>query len=66
MFILIILLGLSLYGLIPFIKAKDNTKDMNKLKSDLNENSELIQQKQKEYQEKLKNEANEWNNKIND
>ena len=62
----VILLGLSLYGLIPFVKAKDNTKDMNKLKNDLSENSELIEKKQKEYQEKLKNDENDWKNKLNE
>ena len=62
----IFFIGLSIYGCINYMNAKDNTKDMNKLKNDLNENSELIEKKQKEYQEKLKSEASDWNNTLND
>ncbi|MBQ3306576.1 MAG: acyltransferase [Bacilli bacterium] len=57
--------GLSILGTYQFIITKDNTKDMKKLQADLLENSKLIEKKQKEYQEKLKTEEDDYNTLIN-
>ena len=62
----IAVLVFSLYGLYRFIISKDYTSDMKKLEDDLKENSKLIEEKQKEYLEKMKNEEDEWEKLLND
>ena len=62
----IAVLVFSLYGLYRFIISKDYTNDMKKLEDDLKENSKLIEEKQKEYLEKMKNEEDEWEKLLND
>ena len=56
----------STYGLYQYIITKDNRAEMKKLEADLNHNRELIKQKQKEYEEKLKNEEDEWQKILSD
>ena len=63
--LLIPIIILSIYGLITYVKAKDYTEDMNKLKSDLEENRALIEQKQKEQLEKQKEEEDKWQDYLN-
>ena len=65
-FLLIIILLGTIFGFYKYIITKDYTKEMKKLESDLNKNSELIKERQKEYLEKLKKEEDEWKNTLND
>ena len=59
--IYIILLLITIFGTYKFIILKDNTKEINKLKSDLKNNQLMMKEKQKEYLEKKKQEEDEWN-----
>lgn len=63
--LLLILIGTS-FGFYKYITMKDYTKEIKKLESDLNKNSELIKERQKEYLENLKKEEDEWKNTLND
>ena len=63
--ILVPIVILSLYGIVTYVKAKDYTDDMNKLKSDLAENRELIEKKQQEQLQKSQEEENEWQDYLN-
>ena len=65
-FLLIIILLGTIFGFYKYIITKDYTKEMKKLESDLNKNSELIKERQKEYLENLKKEEDEWKNTLND
>ena len=58
--LLIIVTILSLIGCGKYIITKDYTGQMKKLEKDLNENRKLIDKKQKEYEEKMKNQEDEW------
>ncbi len=62
----ILVLGFSSYGLYKFIITPDYTNDMKKLENDLKANSELIEQKQQEYLESMKNEEDEWEKLLED
>ena len=61
----LIFILLSIFGIYQFVIAKDNTKEMKKLQSDLSENSKLIAQKQKEFIEKSKNEEEDYKTLLN-
>lgn len=56
---------ISSFGLYTFIITKDHTKEMKNLEVELEENSRLMEKKQKEYLEKVKTEENEWQNILN-
>ena len=56
----LIISAISGYGIYRYIITEDHTKEMKQLEDDLNKNQELIQQKQKEYLENLKNEEEDW------
>ena len=64
-FYLVILL-FTLFGTYKYIIAKDNTKEINKLKSDLSKNQEIMRQKQIEYLKNKQKEEDEWNTLLSD
>lgn len=66
LFLLILILIGTSFGLYKYIITKDYTKEMKKLESDLNKNSELIKKRQKDYLNNLKKEEDEWNSVLND
>ena len=51
---------ISFFGMYKYVIAKDYTEDMKKLESDLSNNKELIEQKQKEFLENQAKEQEEW------
>ncbi|MBR2827770.1 MAG: acyltransferase, partial [Bacilli bacterium] len=62
----LLFIGLTIYGGFTFIVAKDNTKEMNKLKSDLEKNQKIIEQRQKEFEKRKKEEETLWENTLNE
>ena len=65
--LLCIIIGIiSSYGIFQYVEAKDYTEEMNNLKKQLSDNEELIKSKQKDYEERLKQENDNWNNVLND
>ena len=62
----IIISIISLYGLFQYVQAKDYTDDMNNLKKQLSDNEKLIELKQKDYEERLKIENDNWYSVLND
>lgn len=56
----IIVLIVSLYGGYQYVISEDHTKEMQELETKLNENEKIMQQRQKEYAEKMKQEQNAW------
>ena len=62
----IIIAIFSAFGLVEYVHAKDYTEEMNKLRDQLSENQKMIQDKQKDYEERLKQEQEEWNKVMND
>lgn len=50
----------TIFGFLKFLATRDHTAEMKKLEDDLNQNRLLIEQKQKEYQEKAKTEEDNW------
>ena len=62
-----ILLGIpTLFGLYVYITSKDYSKEINDLKAQLAENQELLEKKQEEYKNRLKEEADSWNSVLSD
>ena len=61
-----IILVITLYGGYQFIIAKDHTEEMKALEEQLLENQSIIEQKQKEYAEKMKQEQDDWMNTLKD
>lgn len=55
-----ILLSICLYGIYQYIVAKDYTMAMQELESQLAQNQKIIEQKQAEYESKIKQEENDW------
>jgi lysophospholipase L1-like esterase len=51
---------LTIFGIYKYINTEDHTEDMKKLEKELNQNQELIRQKQQEYLSKLKDEEDDW------
>ena len=62
----LIIIGLTIYGGITFATAKDNTKEMNKLKRDLQNNQKIIEERQKEFEKRKKEEESNWENTLSD
>lgn len=56
----LLLLFLSFWGGYKYLMAKDHTAEMKKLEAQLAKNQEASLKKQEEYQQKLKNEQQEW------
>ncbi|MCR5796214.1 MAG: acyltransferase [Solobacterium sp.] len=52
--------GVSIFGGVRYIQAKDYTKDMKKLEEELENNRKLIEEKQKQYKEQKKSEDDAW------
>ncbi len=50
----LIVLSISFYGIYIYINAKDYTNEMKKLEEQLSQNQKIIEEKQKEYNDKLK------------
>ena len=55
----------SLFGLFKYVSAKDYTVEMNNLKNQLSENQKMIEEKQKDYEMRLKEENDSWNSVLN-
>ena len=64
--LLIILLSISSYGVYKYLISKDYTKEAEKLKEELARNEELMKQKQIEYEKKLKEDTEAWEQVLND
>ena len=62
--ILTLFILISIFGLWKYITVKDYTKDIKKLEQELNNNTELIKQKQKEYAERRKNEEDQYQKEL--
>ncbi len=56
----IVLIG-SLYGVYLYAVTEDHTEEMKMLEQSLNRNQELMEERQKEYEENEKEEIDEWN-----
>lgn len=56
----IIILGVSQYGIFQYFCAEDHTKEMKALEEQLQNNQQIIQNKQKEYELQLKQEEDDW------
>lgn len=63
--VLILTLLLCFNGLYKFAISKDYTEDMHKLEKELDDNKKIIEQKQKEYLEKQKEEQAKWEEILN-
>lgn len=55
-----------LFGAYKYVLAKDYTNEMNDLKKQLSNNEKLITEKQKDYENRLKEENDNWNSVLND
>ena len=64
-FIKIIFIVSTVFGLYQFIIMRDYTKEMQKLKESLTNQEKIIKEKQLEYRKKQLNEKEEWNNYLN-
>ena len=62
--VLIPLLLLSIFGAYKFIRAKDYTEDMKKLEEELQENNDLIKEKQKEYEKNKEQADSNWKEEL--
>ena len=62
----VLLLSFSAFGLYKYITTEDHTKEMEKLKNDLEENQKLIEKQREEYLNKKKSEEDEWQKVLND
>ncbi len=62
--LLSIVLLISSYGVYKYIISKDYTKEMKMLQKDLEVNESKLEEKRKEYMEKLKQEEDEWNSVL--
>ena len=62
----LLVLSISIFGFHKYIVTKDNTKEMKKLETDLNNNRKMILERQKEYQKNNKKETDEWQSILND
>ena len=60
------IIGLSLFGEYKYFNAKDHTKEMKKLEEQLAQNQDIIKEKQQEYEKQLKQEQEDWMNKLNE
>jgi len=58
--IFIPILVISLYGTYQYIIAEDHTQEMKELEEKLAQNEKIMQEKQKEYANQLKQEQDEW------
>ncbi len=56
----ILILGVFTYGLYNYFISEDHTKEMKKLEQELLENQKLILEKQEEYQNKIKQEEDDF------
>lgn len=65
-FCLLIVLIISFYGMIQYVLAEDHTEEMKQLEMQLNQNEEMMLEKQKEYELKVQQESNDWNQKLED
>ena len=63
--VLVLTLLLCFNGVYKFAISKDYTEDMHKLEKELDDNKKIIEQKQKEYLEKQKEEQAKWEELIN-
>ncbi len=55
---------ISLYGCYKYIIAKDFSKEMKKLENQLNSNLKIVENRQKEYASKLKNDEEAWKKEL--
>ena len=63
----IILLSIFVsYGIIQYAYAKDYTDEMNELRDQLDQNQKLLEEKQKDYMNRLKEEQDAWNQVLCD
>ena len=61
-----IILFITIFGLFEYIITKDYTKEMKELSDELSNNRKLIEEKQKQYQEKHNKEESAWEKLISD
>ena len=57
---------ISIFGTYQYIITKDHTKEMKELEEKIQKNKLLTEQKQQEYQEKLKEEQDAWQLELNE
>ena len=62
--LLVIISGLSIFGLYQYIITEDHTKEMNELEKQLSKNEEMMKKKQEEYKKSLEKENSEWEEKL--
>ena len=60
----IIILVVSIYGMYQYGISKDHTAEMKELEEQLNQNAEIMKQKQEEYAKQLKEEEDNWSLKF--
>ena len=58
--LLILLIGISGLGAYKYISTKNHEKEMKQLEEELAENAKLMQEKQNEYQQLIKQEEEDW------
>lgn len=63
---LVLLSSCAIYGVYYYVITEDHTQEMKELEEQLNKNEELMEQKQKEYEEALKKEQDNWNSILAD
>ena len=59
-------IGLSLFGFMKYLMAKDYTKEMKDLEKQMSQNSSIMELKKKEYENKAKEAQEQWNSVLND
>lgn len=64
--LIILLIPIVLFGGYKYVSAKDPTNELKELENKLAENSKMMEQKQAEYAQKLKQEQENLNNALND
>lgn len=60
------IIGISIVGGYKYASAKDYTEDMKKLEEQLNNNQQMMEEKQKQYEENLKKEKEKYESMISD
>ena len=56
--------GILVYGIYEYVVAVDYTKDINKLKNQLEQNEKLVKDNKDNYMVKLKEEEDNWQKKL--
>ena len=59
-----IIILISIIGFIKYLVTPDHTEELKELESQLAKNQELMEERQKEYALKLKEEENKWNSEL--